>query len=314
MLILPILLISHDMQKAILVVFILLLVVLGLLFYIRDDENVVNVQDVEGIVGEKLKITFLDVGQGDATFIEFTDGQKMLVDCAIDGRVIEALGRVMEYWDHEIDYLLITHPDLDHYGGCEEILNRFQVKNIIYNGLIKDYDEMWNSFWQAVQDENVNYFEIDREDVWEISSTTLHFLYPDHSIADDKNIPGEEKEANGNNTSIIFELEHEGHEILMMADAEAELEEYLLGIYGEQLDTDLLKAGHHGSGGSSIQDFVDTATPNETIISCGLGNNFGHPSRRILKRLERVSSTVWRTDLQGDIVVGVGEELQVEIN
>ena len=303
------------MQKAITIIFILLLVVLGLLFFLKKDEVKTGINPtLESLEDAKLKITFLDVGQGDATFIEFTDGQQMLVDCAIDGRVIEALGRVMEYWDHDIDYLLITHPDLDHYGGCEEVLNRFEVKNIIYNGLIKDYDEMWNSWWQAVQESQANYIEIDREDVWEIASTTLHFLYPDHSIADDPKIPGLDKETNGNNTSIIFELEHEGNEILMMADAEAELEEYLLSIYGDQLDTDLLKAGHHGSGGSSVQDFVDVSTPFDTVVSCGLGNNFGHPSSRILKRLERVSSTVWRTDLQGDISVEVGEEIEVVIN
>jgi len=303
------------MQKAISIVFVLLLVVLGLLFYSRGGEVKTDINPIlESVKDNKLKITFLDVGQGDATFIEFTDGQQMLVDCAIDARVIEALGRVMEYWDHDIDYLLVTHPDLDHYGGCEEVLNRFEVKNIIYSGLKKNYDDMWNSWWQAVQVEGAEYFEIENEEVWQIGSSALHFLYPDHSISVDKNIPELDKETSVNNTSIVFEIEHEGNEILMMADAEAELEKYLIDVYGDQLDTDLLKAGHHGSAGASSQEFVDMVTPDYTVFSCGLDNPFSHPSLRVLRRLERVSSTIWRTDWQGDIVVEVGDEIVVAIN
>lgn len=300
------------MQKAITIVFILLLIILGLLFYIREGE--VKSDDnptLEAVEDNKLKITFLDVGQGDATFIEFTNGEQMLVDCSIDARVIEALGRVMEYWDHDIDYLLVTHPDLDHYGGCEEVLNRFEVKNIIYNGLKKDYDDMWNSFWFAVQNEGAEYFEIDSEEVWQIGSSTLHFLYPDHPIILDARVPENNNEPKDNNTSIVFEIEYNSNKVLLMGDAEVVLENYLLDVYSEEMNTDLLKAGHHGSANASSQEFIDMVRPDNTVFSCGLNNAFGHPSTRVLKRLERVSSTIWRTDLQGDIVVEVREEIEV---
>ena len=93
-----------------------------------------------------LRITFLDIGQGDATFIEFPNGEQMLVDCAEDGKILEALGRVMPYYDRDIDYLMITHPDFDHYGGCTDVLNRFEVKNIVYNGFKKEYDDLGFEF------------------------------------------------------------------------------------------------------------------------------------------------------------------------
>jgi len=297
------------MKKAIITILILLVIILGLLWYLKKDE--VKIGEVE--VGERLQITFLDIGQGDATFIEFPDGQQMLVDCAIDGRIIEALGRVMEFYDHDLDYLLITHPDLDHYGGCTEVLHRFDVKNIIYNGWEKDYVDFWVEFWQAIQDEKSKYIEIDQEDSWEIASTSLHFLYPDHAIRKNPNIPGHDKETGANNASIVFELNYAGVEIMLTGDAEAELEEYLLATYGEQLDTDILKASHHGSGGASHQEFVDIASPLHTTISCGRDNNYGHPSRRVLKRLERASSTVWRTDWQGDIVVEIGDKGEIKM-
>ena len=301
------------MKKAIIFVSILLVVILGLLFYIKNDDKVLVDKNFVDEV-DKLKITFLDIGQGDATFIEFPDGQQMLVDCSIDGRILEALGGIMEFYDKDLDYLLITHPDLDHYGGCEEVLNRFDVKTIIYNGLKKEYDDMWQSFWQAIQNENVEYIEIDHEDMWEIASTSLHFLYPDHAIAQDDKIPGKDKEPGANNTSIVFELDYGGVEVLLTGDAETDLEEYLLQTYGEQLNTDILKVGHHGSGGASHQEFVDVVSPQSSIFSVGKDNHFGHPSLRVIRRLERASSTIWRTDLQGDIICEISENGEVIIN
>ncbi len=285
---------------------------MGLLFYMRENEVKTDTNlTLQEAKDKKLKITFLDVGQGDATFIEFDNGEQMLVDCAIDARVIEALGRVMEYWDHDIDYMVVTHPDLDHYGGCEEVLKRFAVKNIVYTGLKKQNDDAWVSWWQSVQDEGTNYIEISSEEEWNISSTTLHFLYPDHSISLDSNIPELNKEADDNNTSIVFEIEYNNNQILMMGDAENDLENYLIDVYGEELNSDLLKAGHHGSANASSQKFIDIVTPSTTVFSSGLNNRFGHPSARILKRLERASSTIWRTDWHGDIRVEVGEEINV---
>lgn len=297
------------MNKAIISISTLLVVVLGMLFYLKkDDIAVIPEENVEGqqiIATDYVKMTFLDIGQGDATFIDFPDGQQMLVDCSEDARIIEAVGRVMPYYDKTIDYLLITHPDSDHYGGCTELMRRFEIKNIVYTGLRKEYDEMWMEFWRGIEDEGAEYFEIHEEDVWEIASTTLHFMYPDHSIPDDPKIPGTDKDAGVNNTSIIFKLSYGEMDVLMTGDAEAELEEYLLATYEDQLDVEALKVGHHGSGGSSIQDFVDKTSPEYAFISCGRNNKFGHPSRRTIKRLERASSTIWRTDVKSDIIIQV---------
>lgn len=299
------------MKKLQLSILVILILILGLRFFVHTEKRIESQEQIAGekvVDTAKLKMTFLDIGQGDATFIEFPDGQQMLVDCAVDGRILEALGRVMEYYDRDIDYLLITHPDLDHYGGCQEVLERFEVKHIVYSGLQKQYDQMWQSFWDAKNVEGAEYQEMQTEDVWTIASTSLHFLYPDHSIAQSEKIPGFAGEVNANNTSLVFRLDYGKNSVLMMADAEKELETYLLETYGDQLDVDILKLGHHGSDSSSIQEFIDMTSPLHSIASCGLDNTFGHPSRRVLKRLERVSSTIWRTDLQGDIVLEMSSE------
>jgi len=250
----------------------------------------------------QVKITFLDVGQGDASLIEFSDKEKMLVDCAIDNRILEALGRTMSFYDRQIDYLLITHPDNDHYGGCIEVLKRFEVKNIVYNGLKKENDSQWREFWQAIQDEGAKYWEIDKEQSWDIASTTVQFFYPNHSIVKDTKIPGG-KTGNDNDTSIVFKIINGNKSALFMGDTEADLEKYLVDKYSVQLKSDVLKVGHHGSGGASSEEFLVAVSPTESVISCGKNNRYGHPSLRVLKKLERVNSKIWRTDENGDILI-----------
>lgn len=301
------------MRRFVLFVLILLIAVLGLLFYVRQNNNIVNSEELSVLSGNNsvnLKITFLDIGQGDASLIDFPNGEQMLVDCSEDARILEALGRVMNFYDNEIDYLLITHPDSDHYGGCEEVLNRFKVKNIIYTDYRKTGDNAWNSFFEKFSsNSDLNYIKIDHEQTMMIASSSLHFLYPNHSLELDSKIPNLNKESNINNTSIVFELTYKNKEVLFTGDMESDLENYLISNYGNILDTDILKVGHHGSSSGSGQDFLNMLTPEYSIISAGKNNKFGHPSLRVLKRLERVGTQILRTDLTKDITCFIGESL-----
>lgn len=287
------------MSKQVYIVLILLLLVLGMLWYVKKDSN--RQQTTAQSAKKKyIDVTYLDIGQGDATFIEWPDRTQMLVDCAKDARVLEALGRVMPFYDKHIDYLLVTHPDLDHYGGCIDVLKRFDIEHIVYTGVQKE-DDTWAFFWKKIQEEGSEYTEIDKEQQWSIGSSTLAFLYPDHDASEDANILGLKKKAGSNNSSIVFTLSHGEMDLLFMGDAEAELEEYLLQKHKEKLDVDVLKVSHHGSAGSSIPKFVSSTSPDISVISAGKENRYGHPSRRVIKRLERASSTIWRTDLHGDV-------------
>ena len=299
------------MKKEVIFLLGLLIITVILLFFVRSeiertgiDEKVIDVVEED----PTLDITFLDIGQGDATFIEFPDGQQMLVDCAIDARIIEALGRVMPFYDRDIEYLVVTHPDLDHYGGCIDVLKRFDVEHIVYNGMEKSYDDLWQEFNAAIEahiQKGKPYTLTEEQFVWNISTTTINFLYPDHSILDDQNVPNVEKQTGANDTSIIIKLTYGDQDVLLTGDAEEDLEEYLISTYGDQLDVEILKAGHHGSKTSSIQEFVSSTSPVDAIFSAGKNNKFGHPSPRVLKRFERSSTTIWRTDVHGDILVSI---------
>ena len=264
-------------------------------------------------------MTFLDVGQGDASLIDFTNGEQMLVDCSQDSRILSALGRVMKFYDNEIDYLVVSHPDLDHYGGCEDVLRRFDVKHIITNGFDKDYDSAWRSFKQAILDEGAEWKIIDKNWILDIGNSKINFLYPDHSLAVDASVPESGKAANSNYTSIIFELVFKDKKVLFVGDAGEEEENYIVKKYGStsspqvgaDLDVDVLKVGHHGSYRSSSDAFLKLVTPQVAVISVGANNSYGHPSNRTLVRLERASSTIYRTDIDKDVVVEMGDEVRV---
>ncbi len=252
---------------------------------------------------QKFKVTFLDIGQGDATLIQFSNGQKMLVDCGIDRKILSRLGESLRFYDRKIDFLIVSHPDLDHYGGCIDVLKNYTVKEIITNGQRKA-DSYWTAFEQVMQQEGAEMKIMDAPQVWNVGSSTLEFLSPDKSLLLD--VAGDDS----NNYSIVFRLENENEKFLFTADTEVPLESALLAKYCvvtstepcPALQADVLKVGHHGSDTSSGEDFLRAVGAKIGIISVGAYNKYGHPSRRVLKKLERANMEILRTDQVGSIV------------
>ena len=287
------------------------------------------------------KVTFLNIGQGDSALIQFTNGQKMLVDCGPNKIVLSRLGEALPFYDRTIDYVLATHPDLDHYGGCVDVLKQYKVKEVIVNGREKITDPYWQEWNKTMHASGAAIKVINGEATWMIASSTLHFMSPDpllHLVA---------KEDDSNNFSIIFKLTSDtGKTFLFTGDMEVPLEQAVMKKYcrtpspssspsppfasasagkraegdtispssprggeGElpkscpALQSDILKVGHHGSKSSSGQDFLSTVRPQVAIVSVGKDNHYGHPSLRVLKKLERAGATIRRTDQEGDIVV-----------
>jgi competence protein ComEC len=269
------------------------LAVSSYLFYVHQlssgDESVI------------VRVVFMDIGQGDATFFEWSDGTQILVDCARDDVILEALGRRMLFSDRYIDRLIVTHPDLDHYGGCIDVLRRYSVGHILLNGDMKD-NPTWQEFERVVSEEGAEITYLTGTTTWQFVSSSINFLYPDHDLREDTNVPGYTKDTGANNGSIIFRLDVDEHSLLMMADAEPELERYLLANV-PNMDIDILKVPHHGSGGSSIEAFIASTTPIHSIFSAGRGNRYGHPSERVVRRVMRVGSDIYRTDRDGDIIL-----------
>lgn len=294
------------------IIFVLIILILFFLHQNGGSEQSANTTNLTNTIIQnpdegELKVAFLDIGQGDATLFTFPDEEQMLVDCSKDSSILAALGRVMSFYDNTIDYLVITHPDLDHYGGCVDVMKRFQIKHIIYNGLNKKHDKFWLYFASTIEElvsKGAIYTEIDKQMVMQVGDTQLNFIYPDHSIKENPFVPGITKK-NDNNTSVVFTVKYGDNKVLMTGDMETDLEKYLLAKYSDQLQVNILKVGHHGSDSSSNKDFLSMVSPQFATISVGKENTFGHPSRRTLRKLERINTKTLRTDEKSDILFSV---------
>jgi competence protein ComEC len=253
-----------------------------------------------------LQIIFFNVGQGDSALIHFRDGQKMLVDCGRDKKVMQKLGKYLNGTDQVIDYMLITHFDLDHYGGCVDVLKRYDVKHIVTNGYPKPNDSYWIAWNEAAQNEHAEFKVINQVETWSIASTTLEIISPNstqiYKPSDDT----------GNNHSIVFRLSDaiQHMSVLFTGDIEEPTEKILVDQFCAQkkfdcprLKSQVLKAAHHGSDTSSSNDFVEAVHPEKVIISVGKLNKFGHPSLRVIRRLERLPTQILRTDINDDIIL-----------
>jgi len=263
------------------ILIILLILVGGLFFYVK------NYQD-------EFEVIFFDIGQGDSALIKFGNGEKMLVDCGPDKNVLYRLGEHLPFFDRTIDYLLITHFDLDHYGGCIDILKRYKVGNVILNG--QDGNNKYFYSWKDLLNEkNINQKIISGFEELNIGSSTLFFLSPDMEF----------NFTDKNDNSIVFKLDTSAQDFLFAGDMGIDLEEKLIEKYCsstcEFLKADVLKVGHHGSDTSSSEEFLEFVSPDESVISVG-ENSFGHPSLRVLRKLERAGSEVFRTDVMGSVV------------
>ena len=203
------------MKKVFIILVIILVIVLTGLFVFKIKNNFSEEakaketkEEVKIAIMTATELNFLDIGQGDSTFIEFKNGEQILVDCGKDAKVLEELGRVMDFRDKSIDYLIVTHPDNDHYGGCIDVLERFEIANVIYNGQQKNED-FYNEFLDYIEKENANFKIIKTEEKLDFGGDTIDFIFPDGGVVSNPS---------DNNSSIVFILESGDKKALFTGD------------------------------------------------------------------------------------------------
>jgi len=225
-----------------------------------------------------LQVTFLDVGQGDAIFIESPSGMQVLVDGGKGNAVLRELQKTMGYFDRDIDMVVATHPDLDHIGGLIDVLKRYKVRSILMTENIGK-TPAFEAFQLFVEREGVEIMYARAGQVFDLGrgpagSTTLHVLFPDHDPTS----------LESNSSSIVAQLVYGESEYLLTGDSPIAIETYLVSTYADTLRSDVLKAGHHGSDTSSSEIFVSAVAPTYAIISSGKDNSYGHPHKEVTDR------------------------------
>ncbi|MDA1334459.1 MAG: ComEC/Rec2 family competence protein [bacterium] len=238
-----------------------------------------------------LKVVFLDVGQGDATFIETPSGNQVLVDGGYGRKVLSELGRVMSGHDRTIDVLIATHTDSDHLGGLVEVLNRYEVTTVIDNGF-KAESGVYKEWERLLVEKNIKRIIANSGDVLDLGEgALLEILSPTEN---DKN------DTSANDVMVVSRLIYGEHEFLLAGDIERG-DELALAKSNAELSADVLKVGHHGSKTSSTNLFLKSVAPVYTVVSVGNKNIYGHPDEEVLRRLASLGATIFRTDTDGRI-------------
>lgn len=251
-----------------------------------------------------LKIYFLDVGQGDAIFIETPSGRQVLVDGGPDNKVLGKLGETMPFYDHDIDMVIVSHPHADHVTGLIDVLNRYEVKSVIEAKEIYDSPQYWA--WQdAVAAEGALNVDAMAGKVIDFGDgATLTLLHPFQSVV------GTETRTPHNDV-VVAMLEYGSFRTLLTGDMEQRVENKLIAI-SEDLRADILKVGHHGSKTSSSEEFLTIVSPSFGFIQVGRDNQYQLPSPDVLQRLDDFGIKYYRTDIDGDMkVISDGEKYQI---
>lgn len=245
---------------------------------------------VNGCAREKLfSVHIIDVGQGDSIFIQTLEDKRILIDAGDE----EAEHTVYSYLKRrgvkKIDVLIATHPDTDHIGSMDYIIDKFKISHFYMPDAKTDSEAFYNLL-DSCKEKNLKIEYLTKGDRLKIdSSTTMEILSP--STITDKN----------NLNSIVSLLNYKGYEFLFTGDAEKENESEILSSCNLP-DIEFLKAGHHGSSSSSTDEFIEKLKPEAVAISCGYNNDYGHPHRSILDTFRENGSVVYRTDKNGSLV------------
>lgn len=241
-----------------------------------------------------LEVSFFDVGQGDAIFIETPGGRQILIDGGPDDAILEKLGRAMPFWDRTIDWVVLTHPHSDHLIGLLEVLKRYRVANILWTGVNCD-NALCNTWKELVEEESANVFIAEAGLKIEDGLVSADILYPF------ENLEAENME-NLNNTSIVMRLNYGDDSFLFVGDAQKQVEKELMGR-GALMDSDVLKVGHHGSKNASSPEFILAVSPEMAVISAGKDNSFGHPAAETLATYQEYGIKTLITNINGDIKI-----------
>ena len=237
------------------------------------------------------QVYFIDVGQGDSELIRLKDsGIDILIDAGTRSTKQELADYLKELGVDDIDILIGTHPHEDHIGGMAKIIEEFPIGTLY---LPETSDEMtpttktYESLLDAAENKNVTVRTAAAGDVLlEQGNTSFKVLSPSHTDYD-----------NLNDYSIVTRLKVGDTAFLFQGDAETPVEEEILDS-GADVSCDVIKLGHHGSSTSSSRAYLEAANPSAAVISCGVGNEYGHPHRDTMDLLEKLSITPYRTDTQ----------------
>ncbi|MCI8618229.1 MAG: DNA internalization-related competence protein ComEC/Rec2 [Clostridia bacterium] len=268
---------------------------------------------IANLIPQKLKIHFIDVGQGDSTLIVTPHNKKILIDGGGSASSSFDVGKntlipyILDRGFTQIDIAIISHFDVEHVDGVLRVLEELKVKKVYISKQIKD-SKKYDEFLNITNRKNIKVHEVIAGNRIQIEKN-LYFdvLWPQNRQISENVL---------NNNSIVCNLHYNNFSMLFTGDIEEIAENEILKLYSSNqklLKSDILKVGHHGSRTSSTEEFLNIISPKVAVIGVGKNNNFGHPNGNVLTRLQVLNSVVYRTDLNGEIIIEVNSKSKYKI-
>jgi len=246
------------------------------------------------LIGRETEASFimLDVGQGDSSLLIFESGATIMTDAGPSRETTRALDKVNLPRSKHIDLAVITHPELDHYGGFSDVLDHYSIGGFIVNGRVPDGESLvWDDLISKIKARNIPMIVVSEGDIVRHGENTIYILSPNPIFRESGAM---------NDTGIVGHVFMSSSSILLTADTGSDVENYLMRQY--DLRSDILKVGHHGSKYSSSKQFLEVVRSKIAVIGVGEENRYGHPTEEVLGRLSAVmGKNIFRTDRNGTI-------------
>jgi competence protein ComEC len=256
-----------------------------------DDIEVVEVAG--GLPDAELEVHFQDVGQASSILIKGPE-KNLLIDAAEDSEGDDVIRYIHEQGIDRLDYVIATHPHADHIGGLDEVLEEFEIGQVLMPVIpdeIMPETQIYEDLLDVIEQKDLNQLDAKPGQTYDLGDgAKLMILAPVGEYAD------------LNNMSVVCRLTYGDTSFLFTSDASDGAEGDML-MDGAVLRADVLSVAHHGSETSSSEEFLDAVSPRIAVISCGVDNSYGHPHREVIERLEERDVRILRTDLDGFVVV-----------
>lgn len=256
-----------------------------------------NAAAAEG--SQLMAVHFIDVGQGLSILVQ-SQGQNLLYDGGDRAHADQVTAYLKQQEVQTIDYLISSHYDEDHLGGLVECLREFEVSTALGSDYVHTSD-LFNEFMNTATANAIIIQYPSVGDTFSFGSGSFTVIAPDGIDPNDSN-----------RNSVSIKLTNGDNSFIFTGDAEESSEQDMIST-GMNLDCDVLCLGHHGSASSTTWDFLSASTPSWAVISCGAGNQYGHPSAETMGRLSDMEIPVFRTDKQGTII-GVSDGSTISWN
>ncbi len=278
----------HGKKRYYTLIFVLAVLVAAFIYSAAPNKAPQGGVALEERAEDALRVHYIDVGQGDSELIELPNDEVMLIDAGENDKGGVVADYIKSQGIDKIDYLVGTHPHSDHIGGLDTVIDELEIGKIYMPKVASD-TKTFNDVLDAVERKGLS-VNTAKSGVEVLKSDDLSVTF----VA-----PVRETYKSLNNVSAVVKIVYKNSSFLFTGDAEEQAEEDITA----DVRADILKAGHHGSSTSSSWDFLNRVKPSCAVISCGEGNEYGHPHTETLEKLSEIGAAVYRTDLDGTVII-----------